>query len=889
MTEREQKKLAHLSEFSRYLGRLFDNEEFRNWLLKGGLRKNYPMIELYKELKNEVSEFKDIDDIKRAFRRFKQRHFLRLGVRDFLQDLSFNDLVIQISNLAEVCLQTGIEILSSDIPKEESANCRLAVLGLGKLGGKELNYASDIDLIYIYDQKDKSIPCSFYTSMVQKLNDIMGDIFEGDRVFKVDMRLRPKGRYGELVQSYDSVVEHYLIYGQAWERQALLKARGVAGDRNLASLFLSEIRPFVFRRFLDFQAISEIKSMRDKILEETEQQYKDYTHDVKLGIGGIREVEFITQAFQLIYGGRCPELAETNTLICLDKLARLKLMPQKVIDELKQGYIFLRRVEHWIQLDRNRQSSKIPKSDSDRQRLSRALGFATTEEFFDHLNIHTKKIHTHFKELFHETSKSSAKKPVIKEEDKYIQIHLRENKARIPIANFEPGFQKKIKNMLEELSDLLSHDAFYGFAMRVGTFLSKVEKRPGLKKFLEDNQNRAIEILSAIGRSRFVSSLLNYQPSLIEGVFNDLVGDFKNEWKKHAEDILAPLNFEDSIEWIRKIKNERMLTLAIQDLKGDIHLYDLLYSLTELAEFVIHWTYKKVLEHLNIDMDFPLAILGLGKLGSRELGYFSDLDLMYVYRPLKGENPDIIPNKVINIVQRFNNALKMPMQEGPGYEVDTRLRPTGNYGPLIVTLNRWKEYYTNEADIWEIQSLLKLRPIAGNVLLLKKINELKYDFCSQKFDERVVWQKISHMRDRIVNERSKETEGVVDIKTGRGGLIDLEFFVQGMLLTGKVSMEDAHNKNYNSLLIECLNAFGKDQEFINILSQIHINWLYLIQRIHLLTNLSSSRITREKFLDIIQMGLWPPKDTFLIEEFEDIIKYKRIVDRFWQDITLKFY
>lgn len=196
------------------------------------------------------------------------------------------------------------------------------VFGLGKLGGRELNYASDIDLIYIYQPKDSSISCSFCTILAQKLNDIIGDHFEGDRVFRVDMRLRPEGRYGELVQSFEGAVDHYLISGQPWERQALLKARGVAGDRNLASLFLTEVRPFIFRRFLDFQAIEEIKFMRDKILEETEQVKGDYPEDVKLGIGGIREVEFITQAFQLIYGGRYPELSETNTLLCLDKLKK---------------------------------------------------------------------------------------------------------------------------------------------------------------------------------------------------------------------------------------------------------------------------------------------------------------------------------------------------------------------------------------------------------------------------------------------------------------------------------------------------------------------------------------------------------------------------------------
>ncbi len=878
-------KLEKLCEFSRYLGRLYEREEFRTWLIyEGAFGRKYPLIELYKDLKREIHNVSQINDIKRAFRRFKQRHFLRLGSRDFLGDITFEELTSQISNIAEVCLQTGLEFLKKDfLTPPEIQNCSFLVLGLGKLGGRELNYCSDIDIIYIYRPKNRPSLCSTYTFIARKLNDIIGDMFEGDRVFIVDMRLRPGGRYGELVHSYDSAVEYYLLSGAAWERQALLKARGVAGDRDIANMFLSDVRPFVFRRFLDFQAIDEIRTIRDKIIEETEQKKEEFPSNVKLGIGGIREVEFLVQAFQLIYGGRYTQLREPNTLSCLDKLYKLKLIPENIKEELRSGYIFLRRVEHWIQLDTNKQSSTIPSSHRDIDRLSKSLGFLSVDEFFNTLKLHSRNIHNHFKELFSPTAQGKTPRGSVKEENSTVYIKYGEKEDHIFIGYFSHDVQQGIKNILEGLNQTLCPEFFYESAKRIGTFLSRIEKRPGLVRFLEYHKKEFLEILTIIGSSKFIFHILNLQPSLVEGAIEFFSRSLNNEWYGHAKEILAPLKLEEAIEWLRKLKNEKIIHLAVLDLKGEIEIYELLNRLSDLAEFVIENSYKKVLEYLDIPLDMPLAILAIGKLGSKELGYLSDLDLMYVYEPLDSEDPNIIPQRVINVVQRLNNVLKMPLQEGPGYEIDTRLRPTGNYGPLIVTFKRWLEYYREEADIWELQSLLKLRPIAGNSKLCTKIEELKYSLCIRDVDKRYVWEKIFHMRDRIVNERAQEDSDRLDIKVGRGGLIDLEFFIQGMILSGEIPISQISFGNSTSLLEDSLKIIGKDRESITIFCEIHKNWLMLIQRIHLLTNISSSIIFKKLFLEAIQYGLWPPKGGVFIEDFEDIKKYKKMVDKFWDE------
>ncbi len=882
--KREVTLLKDIGFFSRYLGRLLENKKYYEWLVdRGGLQKTYPLMELYTELKEQLSGLNGLDEIKRSIREFKQRHFLRLGARDFLKNIEFQTLVLQISYIAEVCLQVGIEILLSKptIWKKDSfvpIECEFCILGLGKLGGRELNYVSDIDLIYIYNPNKTSHSCHLYTYLVRCLNSIIGDMFEGDRVFNVDMRLRPKGRYGELIQSYESAIDHYLLSGSSWERQALLKARGVAGDRNLATLFLNEVRPFVFRRFLDFQAIDEIRSMRDKILKEIGQKTGDVPEDVKLGIGGIREIEFIVQAFQLIYGGRYPELMESNTILCMEKLRKLKLIPLKVLKELRDAYIFLRRVEHWIQLDDNRQSSKIPRSTSDRRRLSCAMGFDTWDDFLKKLKTYASFVHTHFRELFSKAKKQTITKDSKSQKD---NTYKEVDKDIISLSCFGPTARLKVKDLLNELSKTLSDDAFYGASKRIQTFLNRIEKRPGLMKYLEENLNSTIEIISMIGRSRFFSEFLCSQPSLIEGIIEGTKFREQEDWKIYASRIIEPLDFADAVEWMRKIKNERILYFAMQDIKGMLGLKPLLYNLTDVAEFVINAAYSKVLEYTNTDRELPLAILGLGKLGSKELGYFSDLDLMFVYEPVPHEDPEIIPDKVIKLVQRFNNILRMPLQEGPGYEIDTRLRPTGNYGPLIVTLSRWNEYYNNEADIWEIQSLLRLRPIAGNPYLCEKIKKLKIDICFKQRDKGYVWEKISYMRNRIINERAKESKDVVDIKVGRGGMIDIEFIVQGLFLSQAIS-STYMEKDTLSILDRMFDLLSIDMEFSNLLKQVYKEYISLLQRVQLLTNLNSSRISRKKFLDAIQMGLWPACDSPLIEAWEDIQKYKKLVDRFWE-------
>ncbi len=876
--------LKEIGVYSRYLERLSREDRHRQWLLEGGgAFRRYPLIELYRELRKACDTLCEVSSLKYVLREFKQRHFLRLGLMDFMGSISFEEMVASISALAEVCLQVLLErCLSKDgalllnLSPPGDLPCSLVILGFGKLGGRELNFVSDIDIVYLYSCKGRgSRDNTFYTKVAQIINHIMEDTFEGDRVFKVDNRLRPGGKDSPLVPSVEGAVEYYLLSGSPWERQALLKARGVAGDRKLAGSFLKEIRPFIFRRFLDFQAIDEIRSMRDRILRESE-SLSGGKRDVKLGPGGIREIEFIVQSLQLIYGGRYPELNETNTLSCLKRLKEIGILKGGDEKELAECYIFLRRVEHWIQLDKNRQWSKLPSGEEDLVRLSKVMGFAgDPKAFLKRYEEVTHRVHLHFKELFSpekHISPSTSAPPGLSSLGSHIYL-----------SGLSPAFQRSILQILKGLEQGLSPGSQKTAMSRLSSYFKKITPRKGLVRYVERHPQEVGRVLNVMYRSKFIYDILMAQPALIEGVvesFSLPPGD----WMERARRIVEGLPFEEAMEWVRRIKNERILFLATEDISGRVSLPELLVSLSRLADFIIQITYDKVLAHLGENRDYPLGIIALGKLGSYELGYFSDLDMMFVYEPGKGEDPDIIPDRAIKIVQRLTRMLRTPLQDGPGYEVDTRLRPTGNYGPLIVTSQRWMQYYRDEADIWELQSLIRFRPVAGRESVMTPLEGfIREELFEKEMPENMVWKRVVEMRRRIEEERAQE-EGseVLDLKLGRGGMVEIEFLTQACVLTSSFFPQKKDTLSLIELLKEGL---GLSRENITLLKQALLSYHFLIQRIHLLTNLGISRLDREHFTTMKEMGLlgnFP-----YLQDWEDIIKYRKVVRRIWEGVINK--
>jgi glutamate-ammonia-ligase adenylyltransferase len=888
--------LERLRAGSGYLATLLKNEQMVHWLVQErNLWRNIPLPELYRDLNQLCGGCRTFKDLALAFRSFKQRHFLRLAGRDLFGLAPFSQIVAQISDLARTSLQVGLQALASrpELWMPASALSRtdaqelsrhLGILGLGKLGGGELNFVSDIDLIFLRDSEEGETAAwseskTGLSRLAQTLTRLMAESVDGDRVFVVDMRLRPGGKDGELVVSVDRALDHYQVHGRSWERQALLKARPVAGQRSIGHSFLDQVRPFVFRRFLDFQALDELRVMRDRMLNEA-RDMEPRTFDLKMGWGGIREIEFVAQSLQLVYGGRYPELDEANTLRCLHVLRELDLMPDDAVASLSSAYVLLRRTEHWVQLDRNRQNHVLPRSEEDMDRLAVVLNFASGRELALALQGAREEVHRQFTALFRPTSPSPANGGLDRGHSEQGSIAHQ----AVPCPPFSREVQMTMQGVMNRLGHTARQSGKEEWGYRLTELIHKAGLRPGLVVLVNENPVWLEELFFSTAVSQFVASLLLHQPSLIEGLPRKKDAGLKRAWHEQARRIVRrERGYEQSLEWIRRLKNERMLNLALEDIHGRLTLGELESSLTAVADWVLQVTWETTVGQYLPQQDVPVAILGLGKLGSMEMGYLSDLDLMFVYDPAK-EAEEHIPPQVVKLIQRFMRMLRTPLQEGPGYAVDAQIRPSGNYGPLIVTRSRWVDYYQQEADIWEIQALLRMRAVAGNMDLGRLLEAEARKFCLQTRSQSRIWNRLCHLRGRMERERSRETPWIPDIKLGPGGLADVEFLVQGAeLVQGRERQQGA--LGVRELLDEFGPGLGLDTATIAVLQNSYQSLRSLELRFQLMTNHTSSVISRETFNQLQQSGLWPPGATYVsIHEWSDIQVSRRKIREVWAEV-----
>jgi len=899
-------EIDRISASSQYLSTLLRRPELMDWLWhKKNLYRRYPLTGLYEDLKLTIEGFESFEQLQLAFRQYKQRHFLRIGGRDLLGWAGLAETTAQLSDVAAVALQVGMDALGEhsewyfgSADKEAWRRIKddyeLVVMGLGKLGGQELNYVSDVDLLFLHVSRsdtaaDSSESLVVLSRFCQRLSRLLSEKVQGDRVFEVDHRLRPLGKDGPLVPSLAAAVDHYLHHGQPWERQMLLKARPVAGDRHVGAAFIQEVRPFVFRRFLDFQALDELRDMRDRIVAEAVRSSAGrQKFDVKLGIGGIREVEFLVQSLQLIYGGRHPQLDEPGTLNCLDRLQDLGLLPDDVVPELKDAYTFFRRVEHWVQLDQNRQTQKLPQSAEGRSRLAFALGFGGSEDvFLEKLDAHCKAVHGHFLDLFRSGDAGADAVGSGPESEGSQDLGSFENyppelfsNVRRHMEAFPPSVQKTMTEVLREFAPVKNRNISEKVLVRLARYFGQVRKRPGLIKVFHTSAPWLKEFFRCLAQSELLAELLTHHPGLVEGIATSS-GEYLNggSWEQVALRLLSRhKDFEEGLEWLRRLKNERLLQLALGDLAGRLNHSDLEEELSFLAEFVIRNTYQWILKSRGFSEDLPLAVLALGKLGSREMSYLSDLDLVFVYDSPADEYSDLIPGDIVRLVQRFIRMLSTPLNEGPGYAVDARLRPTGNYGPLIVTRRTWREYYRAQADIWEIQALLRVRGVSGNTQLCTWIEEQADQICFQQRDPDAVWRRLCHLRQRMERERAKEAEDVIDLKLGMGGLADLEFMVQGYLLVEGYKDPSLRVRSVRVALGRVLDKLS-DLDFpVRELQTTYETLRAIEHRLVLYSGLPASRLRPDQFDSLTATALWPPiKAGSSVETWQDLLRLRRRV------------
>jgi glutamate-ammonia-ligase adenylyltransferase len=554
-----------------------------------------------------------------------------------------------------------------------------------------------------------------------------------------------------------------------------------------------------------------------------------------------------------------------------------------------------------VQLDQNRQTQRLPQSAEGRQRLVRALGFAEDEGgLLDALEGHCGLVHKHFLALFEASQEGEleGERPVLLANAAERVASRWQRSAATPadgswerlracLEHFAPGVRETVFEVLEPYAteEGVGAEVADKIFVRLERYFSQARRRPGLVRLLNSAAAWLNGLSHALIRSGLVADLLSHQPSLVEGLVltpgeGEEVG---TAWREPAEAILASLSdFESALEWIRRLKNERLLQIALADLAGSLDASGVERALSDLAEFVIGRTFHLVRNERGLPGDLPLAVLALGKLGSREMNYLSDLDLVFVYHATDAEESGQIPTEVVRFIQRFMRLLSTPLQEGPGYAVDTRLRPTGNYGPLAVTRQSWFDYYTHRADVWELQALLRGRAIAGPETLCRWLEAGAQAVCYQARDPVTVWRRLCHLRARMQHERAEESEYLADIKLGAGSIADIEFLVQGQqLLQGHARPELRTTSIRAALrgLQESDAATDPWREALTLFEGLRA----LEQRLQLHTNLSAMGVAPGHLATMRELGLWPPPHGPTgLEDWHDLLRWRRRVQQIFR-------
>lgn len=810
--------------------------------------------------RRELKSIFDHSDRFKKLRQFKEREMVRIAARDLAQLGETPVILREISDLADVCLSAALDLCTEMVVEElgrpyhqdASGSWRptsFSVIGLGKLGGQELNYSSDVDVIFIYDEEGhifkeaprKGAPPAralashqFFRRLAESFVAEVSKSSEDGMLYRIDLRLRPEGDMGPLARSLGEYENYYAQWGQTWERMMLIKARGVAGDAGLASEFLELIQPFRFPRSLSQSVLNEVAAMKDRIEKEVVRA-GEIDRDVKRGRGGIREIEFVVQSLQLLHAGRMPFLQGASTLPMLDKLVQYHLLEDEDANALASAYCFLRDVEHRLQMEHHLQTHTIPADHASRQRLARLMGFSTAAEFETGLKKHRQRVRQVYDSVLKpERPEAPRALPGLSNEteQEWTKI-LGEHGFRDPPKAFRlldefangPGYVHVSPRTVElawelipkllalcprperlaQLSPQLDPSTQEAKVLsdpdrvltRLDTFITAYGTRSMLFEMWAHNPSLFELVLLLFDRSEFLAETAIRTPDLVD----ELVLSGRLRRRKTAEEILEDLRHgrrdEDQRLWIRRYHQTELMRIGLRDILGLADAEQNFVELTALADACLQYALEIVLSKLKLKST-SLAIIGLGKLGGQELNYGSDLDIIFVARE-KTRNLPALQRVALGVM----DLLSSPTEFGVAFATDARLRPDGEKGLLVNTLDAYEDYYRRRAQLWEIQALTRMRPVAGDTVvgerfcqLAAQLTDLRPDNAKRGLHTKARapgalrlrayspdWKaQIARMRSRIEKERTPPGQDALAIKTGRGGLIDAEFIAQAICL-----------------------------------------------------------------------------------------------------------
>jgi glutamate-ammonia-ligase adenylyltransferase len=794
------------------------------------------------------------EEMKRALRLLKQREMTRIAARDLAGLSPLPEVTEDLSALASAALDAAVRFArraisaksgepTAVLPDGTRRPCRFVVLGMGKLGGRELNFSSDVDLIYIYETDRGEVeggpqPLSlhqYFVRLGEAVTRIISEATEDGFVFRVDLRLRPEGTRGELVISQRAAEIYYESWGQTWERAALIKARPVAGDLSLGDGFLESLVPFVFRKYMDFTSIEEIKGMKDRI-DQAAVRGRKGERDLKLGAGGIREIEFFVAAHQLVYGGKEPALRLRGTVEALAALARLRIITESEQEALADSYLFLRRLEHRIQVHRERQTHTLPQGEDDRRRLARAMGLSDPQALLVALDRNSAAVRRIYNRLFGE-ERGTAPSMIPPDIQALflpgpMPTDASERLSRLGFRDVETARKNlevlrdgpphaRISSRARQYLNQFAPEALHRAAKspdpdmalaHLERFLSAVGARTMFYALLFEKPKVLEALVRLFGSSRYLSGILLLHPELLDTFLrNDLSVLFKSKSELRmqlAADLEACDGFEAELDALRRFKNLETLRIGIHDMGGGLSIEEGMVQLSALAEVLLGGALgiarREVRRRFGVPIDAgtgreaQFSVMGMGKLGAEELSYHSDLDIIFLYSGAGESAAD--PSgpaefrRITNheyfakVAQRLISILTTVTREGYVYRLDTRLRPSGNAGPLVSSLEAFQRYHEGAAQLWERQALLRCRFVAGDRELGKRVEEMAKTFIFGRPLPPNAAEEIHRLRMRMEVELGRESEDRLNLKVGRGGVVDVEFAVQFLQLLHGGSM-----------------------------------------------------------------------------------------------------
>ena len=780
----------------------------------------------------------------RAMRRLRNLVVCTLIARDLGGLADMAEVVATISAFADFAIREHVSALAAELAglhgvptgEESGRPQELIVVGMGKLGGGELNVSSDIDLVFIYPEDGETRvdspeqrPLSnheFFTRLGKRLIADLSAITEDGFSFRVDMALRPNGASGPLVASLNMLEDYLVVQGREWERYAWVKARAVTGDPEDIAALESIVRPFVYRRYLDYGAIEAMRTMHGQIRAEVRRQevrHPERSNNVKLGRGGIREIEFLAQVFQLIRGGRDPELRDRSTRVTLRTLAEKRLMGLDEAESLLKAYAFLRNLEHRLQYLDDAQTHTLPAGETDRETVARMMGCPDSAALLRELDARRALVATQFDAMFSERRNGQAEgesAPVshfsASDSADAIEAQLAALDFDDPAAAARRTAASWQSPRLQALppSSRLQLEALFNTALpmvariasapaaalgRLLDFFEAIARRAAYLALLTEYPQALERVIRMMAASDWAAKYLTRHPLLLDELLDDDTLRAAPDWNAFAHECRRQLeaaagDTERQMDLLRELHHAQMLRLLAQDLEGQLTVERLADHLSALADVLIGATVEAAWQtvrgrHLEVPR---FAVIAYGKLGGKELGYASDLDIIFLYE----DDDQEAPAHYAKLAQRFITWMTSHTPAGILFDVDIALRPDGASGLLVSSFGAFEKYQLGAAWLWEHQALTRARFCAGDAAIGARFEALRETVLRQRRDPAKVRQEVLAMRQKMHAAHPKRS-GLFDLKHDAGGMIDIEFMVQCLVL--------AHAADYPQLTADIGN------------------------------------------------------------------------------------